>query len=78
MAAKAPVVPVVVLNSEALIPGLLQWPKPTVTVRIGRPIRFDDAGTDSESVAEKTDVMMTAIAEMLPPERRGVYANRVA
>jgi 1-acyl-sn-glycerol-3-phosphate acyltransferase len=78
LAAKAPVVPVVVLNSEALIPGLLQWPKPTVTVRIGRPIRFDDAGTDPASLAEQTDVMMTAIAEMLPPEQRGVYADRVA
>ncbi len=75
-AAGAPVVPVAVLNSQAMIPGLRKWRKPTVVIRIAKPIRFDDdAADDPESLAEQTDVMMRAIATLLPPEERGVYAN---
>lgn len=75
IAANAPVVPAAVLNSEALIPGLLQWPKPIVTLRFGTPIRFDSEVDDPKSVAEQTDAMMRAIAALLPPEERGVYAE---
>ena len=77
MAAGAPLVPAVVLNSEALIPGLLQWPKPIVTLRFGMPIRYDGAVDDAKNVAEETDAMMRAIAALLPPEGRGVYADEV-
>jgi 1-acyl-sn-glycerol-3-phosphate acyltransferase len=77
IAAGAPVVPAVVLNSEAMIPGLRQWPKPIVTVRFGMPIRYDGAVDNPKNVAEQTDAMMRAIAALLPPEGRGVYADEV-
>ena len=81
-AAGAPVVPTVVLNSQALIPGLLKWAKPTVTIRFGPPIRYeetanDDAANDAETLSSQVDEMMIAIAKMLPPGERGVYEGRV-
>ncbi len=81
-AAGAPVVPTVVLNSQALIPGLLKWNKPTVTIRFGPPIRYeetanDDAANDAETLSSQVDEMMIAIAKMLPPGERGVYEERV-
>ena len=81
-AAGAPVVPTVVLNSQALIPGLSKWKKPTVTIRFGPPIRYEETANDQTendvaTLSSQVDEMMIAIAKMLPPGERGVYEDRV-
>lgn len=75
--AGAPLVPAVVLNSQALIPGLSRWNKPTVTIRFGPPIRYDETADDGTTLSSQVDEMMIAIAKMLPPGERGVYEERV-
>lgn len=79
LAAKAPIVPVVVINSEAILRDVLkfQW-RPVVTVRFGKPIYPEGDPDDSAAVRRLTNEMMLAIAELLPPARRGYYADRLA
>ena len=79
LAAKAPIVPVVVINSEAILRDVLkfQW-RPVVTVRFGTPITPEGDPDDPAAVRRLTNEMMLAIAELLPPERRGYYADRLA
>jgi 1-acyl-sn-glycerol-3-phosphate acyltransferase len=75
MTASVPVVPVVVLNSEKIFPRKwLPWNRPVVTVRFGRPLHLEGDVEDSASVRHNTDDIMRAIAELLPPERRGAFA----
>jgi len=75
MAANATVVPTVVMGSEKIFSRpWLPWGRPLVIVRFGKPIMYDS--TDGELTArEYTNRIMCAIAELLPPERRGVYAD---
>jgi len=82
----APIMPVAIVDSD------LAWPKGTllprfgraVTVRWGTPFRIADhvAGLDAmprrEANAAATRLIMTRIAELLPPRQRGVYAEDVA
>lgn len=75
--ADVPVVPAVVLG----IPQLHQyWYNPLkrtdLSVQFGEPLRFP-AGTP-ERVPEYTTEVMLAIARMLPPELRGLYAENVS
>lgn len=74
--AKVPIVPAAVigisrLNREWMNP----LKRPPVTMRFGAPIYFDTANTSSEQMQTCTDQVMTAIAAMLPPELRGIYAE---
>jgi 1-acyl-sn-glycerol-3-phosphate acyltransferase len=49
--------------------------RPLVTVKFGKPICFPQGGhADQELLQQYTDQLMFAIAELLPPELRGVYA----
>ncbi|HEX5451910.1 MAG TPA: (d)CMP kinase [Candidatus Limnocylindrales bacterium] len=82
----APVMPVAVIDSD------LAWPKGRlvphfrrpVTVRWGRPFRVTDELPEIASMprreanAAATRLIMTRIAELLPPRQRGVYAADVA
>jgi 1-acyl-sn-glycerol-3-phosphate acyltransferase len=75
MTANAPVVPVVVLNSEKMFPRKwLPWNRPVVTVRFGHPLHVEGDVDDPVIVRHNTDDIMHAIAALLPPERRGAYA----
>lgn len=80
---EVPILPVAIWGTEVLpfngAKGrrpLRGWPK--VTVRIGKPLLL--AATNSEgkqrSPEELADIVLLAIARLLPEEYRGVYRNR--
>jgi 1-acyl-sn-glycerol-3-phosphate acyltransferase len=73
-----PILPVGITGSDKL--RNLKWAflhHPTVTVRIGKP--FDLPKTDGKLTREERSNLVTSImkhiAELLPPEYRGVYAR---
>lgn len=65
----APVVPAAVINAAALFSELGRRPK--ITVRFGPPVYMDP----NNSSKENTDIIMYAIAELLPLEQRGYYSE---
>jgi len=75
MAADVPVVPVMSLGGQHLFSGILKWGRPTITVRFGAPLRLSGDANKSADARRETRRVMVAIAELLPPECRGVYAD---
>jgi len=76
MEANAPVVPTVVIGSEkAFARKWLPWGRPLVTVRFAPPIVLQNPADDHLSARQYTNRIMCAIAGLLPPERRGFYAD---
>jgi 1-acyl-sn-glycerol-3-phosphate acyltransferase len=79
LGAQAPIVPVVVIGSEPVMHDVLKFKRrPLVTVRFGPPILPDAVPATTEEVLRLTTRMMLAMADLLPPERRGYYAEKVA
>lgn len=79
MMAQAPIVPVILINSELVLRDLFRLkPRPRVTVRFGKPIDSTGDVNNPEDVRRLTTQVMLAMAEMLPPERRGYYADPAA
>jgi cytidylate kinase len=81
----APVLPIGIADSDRFWPKGSLLPKPgrKVTIRFGRPFVVADAvagnGRDRRLQKEAaTRLIMTRIAELLPPRQRGVYAADVA
>jgi len=75
----APVLPVAITGTEGI-----RWPsffvKPRsvrhIRVVIGEPFRLERTGrVDTEAVTRATEQIMRRVAELLPPEYRGVYAD---
>jgi hypothetical protein len=52
--------------------------RPLVTVRFGPPIQPDTVPATPEEVLRLTTRMMLAMADLLPQERRGYYADKAA
>ncbi len=75
MQSNVPVVPVAVINSRAVMGGFFQFPKPHVSVRFGPPIDVPGDPHDARLAAEHTEIVMRAIAALLPPELQGVYGD---
>jgi 1-acyl-sn-glycerol-3-phosphate acyltransferase len=76
LGAQAPIVPVVVIGSEAVLRDVLKFKRrPLVVVRYGPPIEAEGAATSSKDIQRLTTHMMLAMADLLPPERRGYYAD---
>lgn len=75
---QAPIVPVGITGTRRAFKGgrFLFW-APRVTVRYGKPFTLGagDGRRTRESLAQATDTIMYRIAELLPPEQRGPYAN---
>jgi len=72
----APILPVGIAGTDKLergLAGLLSRPK--VTVNIGRPSHLPPAASELTK-RELIDYMMEHIAELLPPEYRGIYARQ--
>lgn len=79
MQAQAPVVPVVVLNSERMLRGLgRRLRSPQVIIRFGKPIYCQGDQTDVALVRQHTEKIMQAIAALLPAELRGEYATEIS
>jgi 1-acyl-sn-glycerol-3-phosphate acyltransferase len=74
----APIIPVAVEGTEGF-PSFrsARWRKPGAFVRLGRPFRFRDTPghPDRETLHQMTSEAMYVLAGMLPPERRGAYAD---
>ena len=77
----APIVPVAVTGTETIT-----WPwifiKPLsikrITITLGEPFTLPPVEKiDSEAASEATELIMRKIAELLPPQYRGVYADTV-
>jgi len=73
----APVLPVALTGTENIPSHLKRLRRPRLTVTFGEPIapppRASNAQARRQQVADLTDEIMYRIAEMLPPEYRGVY-----
>ncbi len=80
-----PIIPTAIFGTEVLPFNGAKGRKhghgrPHVTVRMGKPFYLPkrETGDKRQSMAELTDLMMLHVAELLPPEYRGVYAERLA
>jgi 1-acyl-sn-glycerol-3-phosphate acyltransferase len=74
----APVQPVGLVGTRDCFPKGARWPRRTrVEVRFGRPLRIRDRRPDGRRVEnqEAADAIMLAVAELLPPDARGAYAD---
>lgn len=73
----APILPVAITGPERAYAKWKRLRRPRLTVTIGRPFVLPSYGggspTRHEKLAEATDEIMRRIAELLPPEYRGVY-----
>ncbi len=74
----APIVPVAIEGTEGF-PSFRRdrWRGPAAFIRLGRPFRFsvDTARPDRLLLRKMTDEALYVLASMLPPERRGAYAD---
>jgi 1-acyl-sn-glycerol-3-phosphate acyltransferase len=73
--APAPVVPAAARGQEAAARYWRRLRRVPVRVRIGPPIELPPGVHDRDRLQAYTDEVMRAIAAMLPPEYRGVYAE---
>ncbi len=74
MAANAPVIPAVVIDSALVFRRPFR--RPRVTVRFAEPMIWQgDVANDPAAARAFTDWFMRTMAEMLPPELRGAYAE---
>lgn len=75
----APVIPVAIEGTIGFpaLRGTAAWKQPGAQVRFGRPFRFrpEYRHASKETLRQMTDEAMYLLARMLPPERRGVYAD---
>lgn len=75
----APLLPIGLDGLADLFPGVRRGRRPRVTVRIGRPFGpFHAGGQGSERRRQLEEIgteIMMHIAELLPPERQGVFSN---
>ena len=75
----SPIVPVTILGQMAVVPGLKRLRRMPVKMTVGRPFRFDyvsNGKMDRDAVRQMTSEAMYLLAEMLPPESRGLYSDQ--
>jgi len=74
----APILPVAIMGTEHVPSDLKRLRRPRLTLTFGEPFvpppRANNPQARRQQVADLTDEIMHRIAEMLPPEYRGVYA----
>jgi 1-acyl-sn-glycerol-3-phosphate acyltransferase len=75
--ANIPILPCVIWGTEQIKHNLRKFKRTTVHVRIGEAFRLPDGRAGTEQLQQYTDQIMLKMASMLPPEYRGVYADRV-
>jgi len=73
----APMVPAAIWGTENIISNLKRLRRSEVHLRIGQPFQLPEGRANTEQLEAYTDEVMLKIAAMLPPEYRGVYADRV-
>jgi len=72
-----PVVPVGITGSENALREFRKLRRPKMTVRFGEPFVVPEVepGTRSKALQEWTEVLMQKIADLLPNNYRGIYAD---
>jgi 1-acyl-sn-glycerol-3-phosphate acyltransferase len=75
-----PVVPVAILGtSDEILPRAIHFQRPPLEMRIGKPFHLPPVeGKGAErhkSLQSNADLIMLAIASMMPPEYHGVYLH---
>ncbi|GAB4527532.1 MAG: hypothetical protein Fur0018_13220 [Anaerolineales bacterium] len=77
----APIVPVAIEGTPGfpVLRGSKRWKAPGAQVQFGRPFRLVPVPDRPRraQLRQMSDEAMCVLAKMLPPERRGVYANEV-
>ena len=77
--AQAPVVPAAVINGEPILRDFFKLQRrPLVTIRFGTPVAVKGDAENPQAMQQLTTTVMLAVAELLPPERRGYYADAAA
>ena len=73
----APVLPVGLVGTQQIFPALRRLERTELRVAIGEPIHVArvEGRVPRERVTELTDQLMHCIADLLPPEYRGVYGD---
>ena len=77
--ADVPVVPVALVGTtDDVLRRALRLQRPSLEMRVGKPFRLppiEGAGTERRAGRQRnTDLVMSRIAGLLPPEYRGAYA----
>ena len=72
--ADVPVVPLAAWGQEQLGGHWRSLRRAPVRVRVGEPLRFPAGEPTARRLQEHTDEIMRALARLLPPDYRGVYA----
>lgn len=76
--ANVPIVPVGVAGTEQIQRNLLRLRRTRVRIAVGEPIRLPESGrVRGPKLDEYTELIMQRIAELLPEQYRGVYADVV-
>jgi 1-acyl-sn-glycerol-3-phosphate acyltransferase len=76
--AACPVLPVALTGTRECLPKGAHWPRRArVTLTFGKPFLVLQKRADGTRVSHEdaSDAIMLAIAELLPPEQRGVYSD---
>lgn len=77
----APIVPVALEGTPGFpaLRGSPRWKKPGAKIHFGKPFYFRTPTTrpKRDQLRQMTDEAMCVLARMLPPQRRGVYADCV-
>jgi 1-acyl-sn-glycerol-3-phosphate acyltransferase len=76
--AGCPVLPVGLTGTRECLPKGARWPRRTrVTITFGKPFVVLTRRTDGRRVNhdEASEAIMAAIAELLPPEQRGLFSD---
>jgi 1-acyl-sn-glycerol-3-phosphate acyltransferase len=73
-----PILPVGITGTEELTKAFWFFRRPRITVNIGQPFFLPKVSSklSKEELAEHTELIMRRIAELLPPEYRGVYGGK--
>ena len=72
-----PLLPAAIWGTERIISNLKRLRRSDVHLRIGKPFPLPEGRANTEQLEEYTDQVMLKIAALLPPQYRGVYAERV-
>jgi 1-acyl-sn-glycerol-3-phosphate acyltransferase len=74
----ATVVPVGITGTDHVRSPFSLLRRPAITIRVGPPFNLERTRSRKEGRDELTGVMMSRVAALLPPERRGFYADATA
>lgn len=73
---QAPVLPVAFIGTAGILRGHRPHFRPRVTMTVGTPIAHEELAAAGSPQAA-TDLIMRRIAELLPPDSRGIYSASV-